>query len=168
MVYAVKVLGLLIAALSLTACSVILDPAPPYSLKFDDAMTFEQKFAIIEAAESWNEALGHEAFYVDGFEDRDGCNQLFVSIAPEGTPIAHGREALVGQASTDKCNYRVRLTTKGLADHTTVQHELGHTLGLPDVDTEEEQDSVMFWTPTSWPTYITPRNVSDVLALWNW
>lgn len=144
------------------ACANEERPAPPYTVIFDATATTPLVNVVYTAMDDWNQALGTDALQRGDSLAPEPCNHVRVTLVDN---VLDGQHLLppVGTTQRVGCNFVIRLSTEALSDVTTVEHELGHTLGLIDSD---DPQSVMFWVITRWPTSITAENVADVRKRW--
>jgi hypothetical protein len=135
------------------------EAAPPFEVIYDESWTPEGNLAVYNATELWNKRVGEELFFEGSADTQGECNVIHVKFVDV---IEVGRTS-IGRYIKEGCNFVLKLAPAGVKDHTTVEHELGHILGLDDGD---EPESVMFWTTTRWETTITAQNVTDVRSYW--
>lgn len=135
------------------------EAAPPFNVIYDESWTPEGNLAVFNATETWNKRIGEELFFEGDWDHPGECNVVHVKFVD----IVEVGRTTVGRYTKIGCNFELKLSPAGVKDRSTVEHELGHILGLDDGD---EPESVMFWTTTRWETTITDANVQAVRAYW--
>ena len=150
-------------AVSLSAIGCSTMPVPPFALAFDESVSQENVTAVMAAAQTWNERLGIQVFYLEGTDQGQAVDTIAVSIT-DAHYVSYGKN-LVAAAHRDSHRdpWTLSLTARIMWDSTTIEHELGHTLGLQHTD---DTESVMYKDVTPWPTTITDKNVQDVRNTW--
>ena len=124
-------IALLAAIISLlTACGSASAPVgakPPTSIVVDAAMTQEQFEAIADAVVVWNERLGVEALAI---VVEDDCSKWPDGVCIAVCPVDDGALAETwGRLKGRVCLRDATVDAQGI-----IEHELGHVLGLDDVE----------------------------------
>jgi len=138
----------------LTACAGTMPP-PPYHVYFresaDDALVLD----TYESVDDWNTHLRGEWLIMHAPGERPpagACN--VVSVGREGKQAS---PTAMATTERDACGVELRILP--IASPTTVRHELGHALGLPD-----HAGGIMNYEAGR---TITDQNAADVRAYWN-
>lgn len=132
-------------------------PVPPFTFTFESDVTAEQQAVVYHAAEQWNQAIGYPLFELAPVADAD-----IIHIRVIDHLMKHGKPT-IGYTTPKDHYYLVQLVRDSINDGSTVEHELGHTLGL---DVSQEPTSVMFWMWTPEASQITPADVAAVREHW--
>lgn len=134
------------------------EAGPPFTLVFDQGVSEAEIAAVMAGAEDWNAHVGTPVFR-RGAMPANECDAIAVHVRalPE-------RPFALAVTTSHACGFDLTYTPDALADATTIRHELGHTLGLPDV---YDPRSVMHKTDTPWPTEILPEDAAWVRAHWD-
>src|SRR5687767_4194985 len=111
-----------------SACEAGQQPPPPYHVYFradaDGALVRDTR----ESADDWNAKLGQQLLVVHAPGERspEGACDV-VSVGRSGKQAT---ATSVATSENDSCGVELRITVN--ANDTSVRHELGHALGLPD------------------------------------
>lgn len=111
---------------------------------------------IQESVADWNEklrpSLGYDVFifHEEGEPDPSACGTIVVGFGGilnnKRCHEINGEDCQATADLRDKCHLSVNLNENGFWN-TTIRHELGHTLGLPDISpehaTEDGPNSIM-------------------------
>lgn len=146
-----------------------ISPPPPFALVFDEAASEEQVTSVMEAAAAWNAHLGAEVFYRADQHEGHGISDVTVVFSSEGLiPLSPGADANSLASAVRESQYSpwtVTYTTGILWDQSTLQHELGHVLGI--VEHSKDPNSVMWESYAPQAVQITAQDVEQVRQLWD-
>lgn len=109
-----------------------------------------------QAAMDWNSALGREVFVLSG-----GRGTVTFREGSDAEMEGAGGWTL----SDDGRHFDVLIRRDTFGCPTAFLHELGHVLGLDDV---EDESDVMNWHLTGADVELSDANVSAVYAFWGW
>lgn len=134
-------------------------PVPPFAFRFDDSLSASDREAVLAAAEEWNDSVGVMLFDITG-DSASALDVVEVHVVPH---LEKRHVVLAGCTAPEDRHYVVRFAPGAIQDGSTVEHELGHTLGLGE---SHEPDSVMFWMWTPEASHITAADVAAVRRHW--
>jgi hypothetical protein len=138
-------------------------PSPPFTLVFDDSTPPEYVAAVMASAEEWNNALGTKVFYLEGTDEGVATETIAVHIT-SAHYAPHGKNLVAVAYREDKrAPWELHLTERWLGDPATIQHELGHTLGLWH---SANAESVMYKETVATATQITEEDVEEARSIW--
>lgn len=135
---------------------------PPSGL---DAVTATRlQVALADAAADWNQALGRDVFRVwTAAVAPELPSHVYVRVATE----AEGFKPAGHAAGTwDTGTFHITVRSDFVSDPNVLRHELGHVLGLLDVDSPDE---VMHSPAQPWRRVeISAAEVDEVRAFFGW
>jgi len=152
----------------LTACGQADDPwvPPPYDVypKADQDSGFIRDME--KATKNWNDklrpTLGYDVFvfHAEGEPDPEACGTIVIGFGDFVNKNATATADL-----RDPCHISLNFNPNGFWG-TTIEHELGHVLGLRDIPTEKASETIVNSIMTQGTIFreVTPADVAAVLA----